>query len=393
MRSRLLSILLPLLVVLLGCGAAWYLLQSKPKPQRAIPMPTSPVVLTKPAAKGTAPLRIRSLGTVKPAQETVIRTRVAGTVTETRLEPGSRVAKGTVLLRIDPADYQNDVRLKESALAKAKAEYDLELGQQKVARAELETLRKTLPGAVPATPKDTALALRAPYLAQAKAALRSAEVELEQARLNLERTTITAPFNGLITERSVSPGSQASTSDALATLAGTDAYWIEAAVPLDRLHALGISRYAGIPVRVISSTGQNHAGTILHAIGTLDSATRMGRMLIEVPDPLGLNAAESAPPLMLGDQVSVELEPKTLEDVIVLPRSALRGNGTVWIAKDGTLDIRPVVIAWKDTENVYLSEGVHPGELVVLSDLAAPVRGMPIRLAADRTPSSERSRP
>ena len=95
---------------------------------------------------------------------------------------------------------------------------------------------------------------------------------------------------------------------------------------------------------------------------------------------------------MLGDQVSVELEPKTLEGVIILPRSALRGNETVWIAKDGTLDIRPVTVAWKDTENVYVSQGLEPGELVILSDLAAPVRGMPIRLAADTTPTPERAR-
>ncbi len=389
-----------------GVGVAVLLVTTKPTSKRVAPPVSSPLVIVMPVTLGTAPLTISALGTVKAAQETVLRPRVSGPVEELgkHFEPGGIMEKGALLLQLDAADYKNALALKESALAKAKADYDLEMGQQRVARTELQQLSKTAPNAV----RNTSLALREPQLAQAKANLQAAEVDVAQAKLDLERTRIVAPYNSLVTTRNVSLGSQASPSDTLATIVGTDEYHIEAAIPLDKLQSLGMSVFDGAKVRIHLATGNEREGKVLHSIASLDENTRMGRVLVSVMDPLGLKNNKAH--LLLGDQVRVELQAGELQNVVTLPRATLRGNDTVWVAmptkaQEGgaqeqgyTLDIRTVTVAWKDTQHAIIAKGLKAGEHIITSPLGAPIQNMPVRLstlkkednkAAPHTPARE----
>ncbi len=396
-KRRFLTRFSPLLVILFSSAVAWYWVATKPQPQLGQPVPTSPVVMASPVHTGEADVVVRVLGTVKPVQEVHLRPRVTGTIVELNedLQPGGHVHEEEVLLRLDPTDYELEVRRKQSAVDKAKAELALEMGQQTVARAELEQLQRNLPGLKqsPLSPQSAALARREPHLAQVKANLAAAEADLDTAKVNLERTLIKAPFNALVTERSVSLGSQAGTADVLATLVNTDEYWVEATVPLDRLGAIRAAAGRILPVSVRLSSGETRQGVVQRATGTLDSASRMGQVLVVVPDPLGLKAdSGNVAPLVLGDQVQVEIRLGKQEDVIVLPRAALRSGSKVWVADNGRLDIRPVDILWRDTDVVYVRSGLTDGELVVTSDLAAPIQGMSIRLpAASRPASAERN--
>ena len=88
---------------------------------------------------------------------------------------------------------------------------------------------------------------------------------------------------------------------------------------------------------------------------------------------------------MIDDYVHVDITGRELGDVIELPRTALQDNNTVWVNRDDTLDIREVTLAWKSTDKVYLQSGVSVGEQVVLSDLATPVQGMPLKTTDDIT--------
>ncbi len=384
MKWRTLGIFVALIAT--GALAAWVLLLTKPETKRTPPPVSSPLVQVTPASVGEAELTIRALGTIKAAQQTVVRAQVTGQVEAlgANFEAGGLVDKGDLLVQIDPADYQYALELQQSALDRARADYDLEMGQQRVARTEIDQLNKTMPGSV----KNSSLALRVPQLAQARADLQSAETQVEKAQLDRERTTIVAPYNALVVSRDVSLGSQATTAEALATLVGTDEYRIEAAIALDKLHDLGLKRFDGAKAQVFSGSGKVRNGKVLHAIGTLDETTRMGRVLITVPDPLGLQNAE--PALFLGDQAEVLLSAGTLQDVAVLPRSALRGENQVWVALPNgnggyTLDIRQVSPIWRDTEYAFIGgDELQEGELIITSVLGAPVDGMPIRLAGQR---------
>ncbi len=385
----------PLLVIaIIGAGAiaAWLFVSTAPSSKRARPPVSSPMVIAVPVSKEDVNLSVSALGTVKAAQETIVRTRVAGQVEELGLnfEPGGIVKKGELLLQLDDDDYQNALALKESTLAEAKAGYQLEMGQQRVARSELEQLEKLMPD----TTTKTALALRKPQLAQAKANLEAAEADVNQAILNLERTTIKSPYNALVLTRSVSLGSQASVSDTVATLVGIDEYRIEAAVPLDRLQSLGMHAFNEAKVVVHSSTGNMREGTVLHAIASLDDTTRMGRVLVSIMDPLGLQ--NNKPPLLIGDHVRVDLQAGQLQNVVKLPRSALRGADTVWVAipkEDGqySLDLRKVNVAWRDTQFAIIDKGLEQNDLVITSPLGAPIQGMPVRLSTQRKTNSANS--
>jgi len=377
--------LMSVLIIVLGIIISIYFVSSKPKPKRSAPKPISLLVETLEAKLGKVDLILEGLGTVTAAQEVILRSRVMGTILEIseHFEPGKRFKKDDLLIQIDPDDYINEVKRKENLWAKARADYDLEMGQQEVARTELKLLAEILPD-MPQKQK-MALALRAPQLIQAKATLALARVDLKQAELNLQRTKIKAPFNGMVLEREVSIGSQASLSDNLGTIVGTDEYWIEASFPLDKLHGMGITEIVGLEAKVISGTGYAYQGEVKSLVANLDSLTRMGRVFISVFNPLEQkDSASPRPPLILGDQARVELVAGVFENVIELPRKVLRSGSILWIAKKidkaYVLDIRQVETIWKDINRVYIDKGVKQGELIIESSIATPIQNMSLRL-------------
>ncbi len=391
-KSKFSTALMVIIILAIGAASAGLFIVTKPDTKRVKPPKSSPLVSVLTAKRHTAQLTVEALGTVKADQETIVRVRVAGQVEELgkNFDVGGLVKKDDLLLRIDASDYENALAMKQSALAKAEADYSLEMGQQRVARTELAQLNKTAPNSV----RNTALALREPQLAQAKATLQAAEVEVKQAELDLSRTKITAPFNAIVINRNVSLGSQASLSDNVATIAGTDIYYVEAAIPLDTLKGLGLGVFDNTPAKVFTTTGTVREGQVRHSVATLDTTTRMGRVLIEVHDPLALNSSLSE--LILGDHVRVELQAGSLEDVVELPREALRGNNQVWVAKKGennefTLDIRDVEVMWKDANVAMVSTGIEAGDMVISSPLGAPIQGMSLRLAGKNMPQGAKS--
>ncbi|MBU0986549.1 MAG: efflux RND transporter periplasmic adaptor subunit, partial [Proteobacteria bacterium] len=170
----------------------------------------------------------------------------------------------------------------------------------------------------------------------------------------------------------------------LAELVGTDAYRIRVSIPVDRLEWIKIPGQAGdsgSKARIIYSQGHDCSGTVVRLMGDLATEGRMARILVEVLDPLGLNAAnQGRAPLLIGEYVRVEIQGRKLERVFQIPRPALRDNSTIWIAAENqTLEIRNVRPVWRDAGIVLLQDGLKPGERLIVSDLAAPVQGMAVR--------------
>jgi hypothetical protein len=118
-------------------------------------------------------------------------------------------------------------------------------------------------------------------------------------------------------------------------------------------------------------------------LGELEAEGRMARVLVEIKDPLGLNISEKKhPPLLIGEYVRMEIEGRQLEKVYRIPRTALRDNTRIWlVSNDGKLEIRSVETVWRDAQTVLLTDGLQPGEQLIVSDLSKPVRGMPLQVA------------
>ncbi|MBU2551029.1 MAG: efflux RND transporter periplasmic adaptor subunit [Proteobacteria bacterium] len=366
--------IVPLALIAAG-GAAWaYFQATAPRMKRKPPETRAVVVDVVTVRAGDARAVVKAMGTVIPSRQVTLRARASGTVLSlsSSFVPGGRVVKDEEIMKLDPSDYDIQVRKAAASLEKAQADLDLERGNQTIAREELRLLSKTSKNAL----KATDLSMRKPQLKQARAAVSSAEADLRGARLNLARTVVRAPFNALVVERMVNLGSYVNSQDSLATLVGTDEYWIEALVPLDRLTALNLNHDGGRQAVVLSQNGSGRwSGRAVRATGQLNEKSRMATVIIEVPDPLG-QTPEDSPPLMLGDYVFVEVAGRELTSVIELPRAALRDGDTVWVERDGVLDVREVELAWKQGERVFIAKGLESGDRIVVSDLSTPVKGM-----------------
>ncbi|HKX57503.1 MAG TPA: efflux RND transporter periplasmic adaptor subunit, partial [Xanthomonadales bacterium] len=321
-------------------------------------------------------------------QEITLSPRVSGQVISLaeNFTPGGYVAKGEVLLQIDPADYETVVQQRRSELHQAEAELEMEIGRQEQARRDYEGLKGTI------SDRYRTLVLREPQLNAAQAMVESANAALRQAELDLERTRVRAPFPAHVLSRDAHIGSQVTPSQVLGRLVGIEAYWVEASVPVASL------RWIAFPGAGEQSTGatalvRNRAawpedmfrtGRVDKLVGALENETRMARVLIRVDDPLA-QAPESAglPPLMVGSFVEVRIEGKPIENVIRMNRAYLRQNDTVWVMQDGLLRILPVEVEFADDSHVYIGGGLDSAAQVVTTNLATVVEGASLRLAGE----------
>lgn len=381
-----LGILIAMVVV------SWIFMLTKPVSMKKKPLAARYAVNVIEVAVGEAPIQIRALGTIKPFQETNVNARVSSQVVflSENSDIGAIVKKGEVLVKLDADTFKNTLQSKKSDLAKAKAAYQLEMGQQSVAKAEAEQL-KQLSSSFIGEVIISDLALRAPQLAQAKADVEAAETAVKMAQLDVDYTTITAPYNAMVTERNVSLGSLTNTQDNLMTIVGIDEYRIEAAVAIDKLISLNLKQNVNKTVQITTTTGVVREGRIIRQVASLDATTRMGRVLIGISDPLGLHNNE--PALILGDHAEVLFKAGSLENAVIVPRKALQPNDSVFVAlpvektdeEDGEtqyiLDIRDVDIAWKDLDNVYIRGGLKESEYVITSVIASPIQGMPLTIS------------
>ncbi len=331
---------------------------------------------------------VTTMGTVVPAQEVVLKSRVSGEIIEIHPEftEGGYIIKNNRLLQIDPEDYRLALTDKQGAVANARYALKLELGHQAVAKREWELLNESKP----AQEMEKELALRKPHLEKARADLAAAEAELHTAKLNLDRTRILAPFNAIVRSKTVDLGSQVTPQDPLAELMGTDAYRIQVSIPIDRLGWITIPRQAGDPgskARIYYGQGHQCDGTVVRLMGDLSAEGRMARVLVQVEDPLGLQASQKErSPLLIGEYVRVEIQGSKLDAVFQIPRTSLRDNSSIWIVRDNqTLEIRQVRPIWRDADIVLLQDGVKTGEQLIISDLPAPVSGMAVRIDTAQT--------
>ena len=370
-------------LIALGAALFFHFVQNRPEVKKQRKRNVQPVyVETRPIGKSDVTLTVDAMGTVSPKREINLRPSVSGTVTRVgkHFYPGGIVRKGDLLVTIEDKDYRIAVKKAQSALQQAKADLEQERGQQESARKELQYYEKSGMDRV----TDKALVLRKPQLDKAEAQVIAAEADLEQAKVNLSRTRIKAPFNAIITKTSVNLGSYVSSQQELAILQGTDTYWITASVPPDKLDAL--KRLDSGPAKaVITSQTRNFqwTGRVKGSTGRTLEKSRMAEVLVAVDDPLGLET--EAPALLSDEYVTLELLASERRNVIAVERKHVRDNRSVWILKNGRLDIRRIDPFWENREAVLIDKGLSAGEHLITSDISIPVQGMPLK----RKPSGD----
>ena len=382
-KARTVLVLLCLTVIIAASVSALVVVRTAPKVIKRPPAKITPLVRVQQVFPEVQTIVIEAMGTVIPARELTLKSRVAGEIVEVHPEfvQGGILHQGDQILRIDDVDYALIVAQKQSAVADARYALKVELGRQDVAQREWSLLN----GSNPAPEADVELALRKPHLEKARSDVTAAEAALEAARLQLARTHIQVPFNAVIRQTHVEKGSMVAAQENLAVLVGTDEYWVQVSVPVDRVQWIDIPdshRKKGAAVRIQYNGGAQRSGRVVKLLSDIAPEGRMARLLVAVKDPLGLEEGSQALPAMLiGEYVRAALQGHQIASAYRIPRSALRDNTHIWLAgEDGTLQVREVDTIWRDNQSVLITEGLQPGEQIIVSDLAAPVPGMAVEI-------------
>ena len=398
------KVLLPLLVVGGAVGIAVGLVKSRPeapkreKPERAL------LVEVQPVKRVQQRIDVRAQGNVRAARQINIQPQVAGRVTAVHddLVPGGFIKKNDLIVRVDTTDYRLTVEQQKLSVENAKAQLDQEKGRQVIAKREWELFQKNNSNA-----SDPSLALRKPQLRQAEVSIELAEAQLKQAKVNLGRTAVKAPFNAIVQTENIEKGQLVNAQSVIATLVGTDSYWVRASVPLEELGRIAIpgvnaKRGEGSEVVVEQDLGAGvikYKGKVIRLLSELDQVGRMAQLIIEVPDPLGLEGnngegnEEARLPLLIGAYVTVVFAGSQQRPLIEVPRQAVHNGNEVWImTPENTLDVREVSVVSGQRDSVLVGKGIEDGELVITSQIGAPVAGMKLKAegvakAVDKAPA------
>lgn len=328
---------------------------------------------------------IQAQGTVQPQTQTSIAAEVPGRIIELNdsFTAGGFVRAGEVLARIDPSDYEAALLQSEAELASARSRLADETARSDQARRDWQRLHGS-----DREPGD--LVLRLPQVAGAQASVQAAEAAVLRARRNLERTRITLPFAGLVRSRQVNLGQFVSTGSPLGVVFSVDV--AEVRLPLSSQDLAFLDLPAPgvvfdddrVPVTLsgmVAGRSASWQARIVRTEGIVDENTRLVHAVAVVEDPYGLLGTERELPLPMGTFVAAEIRGQASAGLIELPRSALRGDNTVFLANDqDELEIRTVEVLRATARSAFVRNALYRGDRVITTAIQAPIPGLPLRV-------------
>jgi len=340
-------------------------------------------------------LHVESQGSVLPRTETIVIAEVSGKVVSVseNFVAGGFFRKGEVLLRIDPSDYDAALTRAQANLATKQAQYADQKARSDQALKDWQNLGRS------GEPSD--LTLRKPQLAEAQAGVKSAEADLQKARRDLDRTIIKAPYDGLVRNKQVDIGQFVAPGTALGVTFAIDI--AEVRLPV----AIGDLRFLELPTAIATDANLNTPvqlsaestglpgrweAEIVRTEGVIDQNSRVVYLVAQVTDPYAVLGKSRQPELRMGTFVRADIQGIWMDNVVSLPRLALREGNTVLVANaEKELEIRNVDIARAEARQVYVSNGLEDGEQVIITAIEAPIPGTKLAIVEGSSGSQPES--
>lgn len=357
------------LVLLIGAGVAWYVLQG------ANGVASSEVASTQGQEETVLRMEINALeyetvepgdvvrtvrvtGTLRPVDEATVSGPVGGRVLSVPVRVGDTVKEGDVLAQLDAEPLEIARNLQASTAQSTQAQ--LSLAQSQRERTDALFAR----GSASEAQRDQA-SIEAQTLEAQLAAQRDS---LAAAELDLRNATIRSPIDGAVTERSINPGATIAAGAAVATVSDLSTVEMEAQVPV----ANGASLRAGQEVGVsVDGLREAYTGTITRINPVASSDSRALTLFVRLDNTEG---ALLGGMYATGD-IAVEVRP----NAITLPKEAIRTENEqpyVMVVEEGVLVERPVsIIANWSQESSLVEEGLEAGDIVVNAALPELVAG------------------
>jgi len=378
--SNLIKYVLPVAVILLALVASKIINATKPEPRVQESTANLLAVEATRLSATNYPVVIRSQGTVQPTLANTLVAAVAGTVIQLSdaFVSGGRFAAGDTLLIIDPRDY-------EIALTQAQANYaqvDAQLQEQQalaeLARVEWRSLGRR--------GEPSALTLRQPQLAAATANKDAAQAQVQRAELDLERTQVIAPYDGIVSERLVDLGQFVARGAPVGRIHAIDSVDVRLPLSNRQLTYLDLpgsaNRVTKPNVELSASIGASEqlwTGSLIRAEG-IDATTQQLNVIARIQNPY----TQSSRPLRVGQFVQALIEGRVLDEVFVIPRQALREEREVLVVdENATIQRRAVTVAWSDTDVAAINDGLVEGDVLVLTPLSTVSDGTPVQATID----------
>jgi len=369
--------LLPFVIVVGGFALAGIIVATGPKLEQLPPPNNAPIVRTWRADAQTVQLTSITHGTVLPRTESELIPEVSGRVISMSesMVSGGFFNEGDILLQIDPLDYEVALEQARAALESAKSELD---NADRAYKRQLDLAKKQ--SASQSQQDDAQNRLRF-----AQASIREARARLSRAERDLQRTKITAPYDGRVRSERVDIGQFVTRGQAIASLYATDMAEVRLPIHDEELAYLELplagSDLSEQPIVLLRArfAGADHTweGRVVRTEGELDPQTRMINVIAQVDSPY---EQVDKPPLAVGLFVEAEIIGRQVDDVFILPRSALQANEQVYVINsDDRIQFRDVEILRIVDENVYVKSGFKVGDTICLSTLTNAIEGMQVR--------------
>ncbi len=372
---------IPTIVVIASIFGAVTLLATSPQLEPSSIEPIAATVRIQEINPEPIQLTVHSQGTVVPNTESELIPEVSGRVIwkSPALVNGGFFEAGEPLLRLEDNDYRSTLARARSSLTRAEAEFEH-------ARFEYQRL-KSLEERQLASQSQIENQLRAYRVTEA--ALQDARAAFNQASRDLARTEIKAPFTGLVRQESVDIGQFASRGMSVATIYAGDQAEIRLPIADRQLAFLNLplghrgelpseqqpnvtltAEYAG---RTLSWQGK-----IVRTEAQIDTTSRMVHVIARVSNE------DQDVPLNVGLFVNAEIEGLLVEDVVVLPRNALRnGNRVLVVDDENRIHYRSIEPLRLYRDQVLIQSGLESGERVCVSPLQTAIEGMTVNPVSD----------
>lgn len=324
-----------------------------------------------PATMAGVPDVLEAVGTVRAFQTSQLASQATGTITQVRVREGDRVRRGEVLALIDqsePSAALDRAVATEAAAANelTAAESDLELAESTLARYQIlfdkQIIARQQFDEVKAR-QQSALAHRD----LARAAQLQAKAAVTEAKAVLDFTRVTAPFDGVVTERKLDPGAMASPGLPILTVEDVSRYRLEASVNENDLRYVRMGDRVPLSIDALGDT--QITGKVVQIVPAADAASRTFIVKVELP---GNNAVRSG---LFGHAQFSRGEKQAL----LLPQTAVveRGqlHGAYVVSADGVAELRYLTLGRTSGSQVEILAGVQNGEQIVAEPGEADLSG------------------
>jgi membrane fusion protein, multidrug efflux system len=319
------------------------------------PMVVPVVVAT--AQKGDLPVFFNGLGTVTAFNTVTVRSRVDGQIVKINFTEGQMVHQGDSLVEIDPRPYQVQLEQAEGQLAKDQAQLrDVQVDYQRY-----QLLFKE--GVVPKQQVDTQQA----QVGQFEGAIKADQAVVDNAKLQLVYAHVTAPISGRVGLRLVDIGNIVHASDTSGLLVITQLQPISIifALPQDQLSQVMGKVHGGMSLAVEAydrdDTTKIANGKLLTIDNQIDTTTGTYKLKAVFNNERN--------ELFPNQFVNIHLLVDTKRNVTIIPTPAIQrgpqGTYVYTVQQDNTVKIAPVTVALSESNQVGISSGINPGDIVV----------------------------